>query len=48
MRKEDLSIDITFNPCQFSLDSPFNGTGDISHNGTGDISLNLRCAGLLG
>ncbi len=23
MRKEDLSIDITLNPCQFSLDSPF-------------------------
>jgi hypothetical protein len=23
MRKEDLSIDITFNPCKFSLDSPF-------------------------
>ncbi len=23
MHKEDLSIDITFNPCQFSLDSPF-------------------------
>jgi hypothetical protein len=23
MLKEDLSIDITFNPCWFSLDSPF-------------------------
>jgi hypothetical protein len=25
MQKEDLLIDITFNPCQFSLDSPFKG-----------------------
>jgi hypothetical protein len=23
MRKEGLSMDITFNPCSFSLDSPF-------------------------
>jgi hypothetical protein len=27
MQKEDLSTDITFNPCLFSLDSPFNWTG---------------------
>jgi hypothetical protein len=29
MRKEDLSIDITFNHCYFSLDSPFKAMGSF-------------------
>ncbi len=41
MRKEDLSIDITFNPCQFLLDSPFNERKSANKRRTGGFTGNV-------
>ncbi len=44
MRKEDLSTDITLNPCYFSLDSPFKEK--MQHNIVFQIRLHLHIQAL--
>jgi hypothetical protein len=45
MGKEDLSTDITFNPCYFSLDSPFKEK--MQHNIVFQITVAPAYSGLI-